>query len=261
MISSPTGPPTHAEHYFSRSARALHSLVFLIPFLVLYEVGMAIQNSGHIKARSVLINFLSEFGSAGRYLAPVVIVVILVTLHIVRREQWRFDWRLYMAMAAEAVAEAIPLLMFALVWGRQVANQLQGHAAAWLSTMPPMLVGGGSVESWFIGIVTALGAGIYEELVFRLVAIALLHAVFVDLIGLRRSTGAVLSVLGAAVLFSAYHFTTPAHPFDWAKFLFFTLAGCYLGVIYLLRGFGIVAGVHAFYNIFCVIIAHTGSEG
>jgi hypothetical protein len=257
MISTPSGPPAHSEHYFSRSARAMHSLVFLVPFLLLYEIGMAVQNSGHIKARSVLINFLSEFGSAGRYLAPVVIVVILVTLHIVKREIWRFDWRLYIAMAAEAVAEAIPLLMFALVWGRQIANQLQGHAAAALAATPTMLANGGQMESWFVGIVTALGAGIYEELVFRLIAIALLHGVFVDIIGLKRGVGAVLSVVSAAVLFSAYHFTTAAHPFEWTKFLFFALAGCYLGVIYIMRGFGIVAAVHAFYNIFCVIIAHT----
>ncbi len=253
----------------------MQSLVFLAPLLVLYEIGMAVHAVGaadgsvSIKARSVLINVLSEFGSAGRYLAPVLVVVVLVTLHLVHRQRWRLDWRLTLAMGAEAVAEAIPLLMFALVWGRQVANQLGGAPAATVdASAPPLLQAGangaaltsagGGAESWFVGIVTALGAGIYEELVFRLFAIALLHFVLVDLIGLHRLTGAVLAVVSAAVLFSAYHFTTPANPFDLARFLFFALAGCYLGVIYLTRGFGIVAAVHAFYNIFCVVLAQGG---
>jgi membrane protease YdiL (CAAX protease family) len=246
--------PAESEHYLHRSRRALQSHCLLAPMLLLYEIGMAVHDptagngSVSIKARSLLINFLTEFGWAGRYLAPVMVVVILVSLHVMRREPWRLDWRLYLAMAAEAVAEAIPLLMFALVWGQQIATDL---------VVRQLAAAAGAGESWFVGIVTALGAGVYEELVFRLIAITVLHFVLVDLLGLQRLTGAALAIGCAAVLFSAYHFTTPANPFTWPRFAFFALAGGYLGVVYLARGFGIVAAVHAFYNIFCVIVAKT----
>jgi hypothetical protein len=242
-----------SEHYFQRSRRALQSLCLLVPFLVFYEIGMAVHDpyagngSVSITARSFLINVLSEFGSFGRYLAPVLVVAILVSMHVMRREPWRFDWRLYLAMSAEAVAEAIPLLMFALVWGVQKAGQLSVTLAAGGAAQ----AGG---ESWFVGIVAALGAGVYEELVFRLIAIAVLHFLLVDVIGLKQATGTALAVICAAVLFSAYHFMTPDKAFAWSWFIFFALAGGYLGVIYLARGFGIVAAVHAFYNIFCLII-------
>jgi RimJ/RimL family protein N-acetyltransferase len=61
----------------------------------------------------------------------------------------------------------------------------------------------------------------------------------------------------SSILFSAHHhFGIDSNgsgyilePFVWGKFIFRTLAGVYLALIFSWRGYGIVAGTHAAYNI------------
>ncbi|HEY5504035.1 MAG TPA: hypothetical protein VIK28_02670, partial [Sedimentisphaerales bacterium] len=42
--------------------------------------------------------------------------------------------------------------------------------------------------------------------------------------------------------------------FDWAKFAFRTTAGVYFAALFAIRGFGITAGTHAFYDIIATLI-------
>jgi len=235
-----------AESYFQRSKWPLQALAFVVPFLLFYEAGVAYFGpSTQILARSILLRLLQQFGDVGPYVAGLTVVAVLIGWHMARRDPLRLDWRLYLGMGAESIALAVPLLMFAMLWGRQAAAT--GLAA--------LAQGGGGEPSFMAYMVTSIGAGIYEELVFRLFMIALLHTVFVDVIGLRRLHGAALAVVGAAALFAAYHFGA-RNPFTWEKFFFYLLAGVYLGVVFVLRSFGIVVGVHAFYDIFYAAIQH-----
>lgn len=243
-----SGAVFDAEHYLKRARRPLHALVFLLPFLLLYEIGTVVitrdPDTGqavHIVARSFLGRVLAVFGDAGVLLPGVFVVVALLAWHIASRDRWEFDWRLYLAMTAESVAVAIPLLMFALIWGRQVAVHLQ-------ATQLP-------AYSWQADLVFGVGAGVYEELVFRLIAIALLHTVFVSILELSETTGTLLAVICSAALFASYHFSA-INPFAWGQFIFYALAGVYLGGVFVWRGFGIVAATHAFYDIFYVAIEH-----
>lgn len=246
-------PLLDAEPYFQRSRWPLQSLIFILPFLLFYEVG--VHHYGpptQILARSVLLRLLEQVGDVGPYIAGLTVVAVLVGWHLARRDPIRFDWRLYLGMTAESVALAVPLLMFAMVWGRQAAAT---DPVAAVAMQLAQTLGPANEPTLMAYIVTSLGAGIYEELVFRLFVISLLHFVFADLIGLRNLHAAPLAIVGAAALFAAYHFG-PQNPFAWDKFFFYLLAGGYLGALFVLRGFGIVVGVHAFYDIFYATIQH-----
>lgn len=236
------------EPYFKRSQWPLQSLVFIAPFLLFYEVGVHHYGAPtQILARSVLLRLLEQVGDLGPYLAGLTVAAVLLGWHVVRRDPARLDWRLYLGMGAESVALSVPLLMFAMIWGRQAA-------ATGLAALAGGPGAGGAAEPTMLAyMVTSVGAGIYEELVFRLFVITLLHFVFVDVIGLRSVHGSAWAIFGAAALFAAYHFG-PRNPFGWGKFAFYLLAGGYLGVLFVLRGFGIVVGVHAFYDIFYAAI-------
>jgi len=259
--------PDDREHYFDRSQRPLHALVMLLPLLALYEIGVAMLHDGgpgeHIRARSLLQWFLDQFGPAGEYLPGLTVVVVLLVWHLVGRYPWRFDWRLYLAMTAESVALAIPILMFALMLGRQQGGSAEAATATGAapamdglrSNLPWLLASAQAGSDWWAEMIYSVGAGIYEELVFRLMAIALLHFILVDLIKLDNLTGSVIAIVCAAVLFAAYHFNSVAEVTA-VRFLFFTLAGIYLGGIFALRGFGIVVAVHMFYDIFYVLIQY-----
>src|SRR5262249_27118288 len=96
-------------------------------------------------------------------------------------------------------------------------------------------------------IITFVGAGIYEERLFRL----LLFAGTVWLLR-RVEVPALLALpvaaLGAALIFSAAHHVGPCgETFNGYVFLFRTLAGLYFTLVFQVRGFGIAVGAHACY--------------
>jgi hypothetical protein len=109
-------------------------------------------------------------------------------------------------------------------------------------------------------IVTGVGAGIYEELVFRLILICALMVLFQDVVGIDHKNAVILSVLISAALFSAHHhhitfidghFERGA-PFRWTEFVFRTAAGVYFAFVRHPR-LGIAAGTHA-HDIIATII-------
>ncbi|MCJ7730329.1 MAG: CPBP family intramembrane metalloprotease, partial [Sedimentisphaerales bacterium] len=116
-------------------------------------------------------------------------------------------------------------------------------------------------SSLFADTVTGVGAGIYEELLFRLVLICTLMLLFQDVLGWNKGNSIVLSVLISAAMFGAHHHIdflsgrpNQGDLFDWAKFTFRIIAGVYFAVLFAIRGFGITAGTHAFYDIIATLI-------
>jgi hypothetical protein len=144
-------------------------------------------------------------------------------------EAWSVRWRRVGGLYLEAAALALPLLAFN--WA--VAMTAGGEGASRLDLAA-------------IGI----GAGIYEELVFRLIVISLVVMVGVDLLRLDRGAVAVTAVFLSALAFAAHHHRPiGSEGFELARFAFRTLAGIYLAVIFWFRGYGSAAGCHAAYNL------------
>lgn len=101
----------------------------------------------------------------------------------------------------------------------------------------------------------SIGAGIYEELLFRLILISLMVMIGVDLLRLDRAAVAVTAILLSSLVFAAHHHPPiGAEPFDAVRFLFRTMAGVYLAAIFWFRGYGPAAGCHAAYNLTLVIL-------
>ena len=117
-------------------------------------------------------------------------LVLLLAIHIVGRHPWRFDAFVLPGMLGESLLWTIPLFVFdhVLQTARLVATVAQDRRAV-----------------WFDEVVLSLGAGLYEELVFRLICITALAIVFVDLFKLPRSVAAVAVMILSAGLFAAHH--------------------------------------------------------
>ena len=227
-----------------------------------------------------LQNFLESVGFHGKFAwaaPPLAVIVILLSQQITSRKQWSFWLYDYGLMVIECVLLAIPLIVLTLllstVGSRYLHKGDDGNtAAAQTWTVPTCSsvsgnynsgASSGGVEnafenrsSWLANIVTGIGAGIYEELVFRLILICVLIILFHDVFKLGHTNAVVLSILVSAALFSAHHHVdlfsgklSEMDPFDITEFAFRTMAGIYFAILYAIRGFGITAGTHAFYNI------------
>jgi hypothetical protein len=95
----------------------------------------------------------------------------------------------------------------------------------------------------------SLGAGLYEELLFRVVLVALLSNVM-QLVGFGRIPAGVVAVILGALVFSAFHYVGPlGEPLRLESFVFRALAGVAFSALYLTRGFGITAWTHAIYDV------------
>ncbi|MBL9078874.1 MAG: CPBP family intramembrane metalloprotease [Planctomycetes bacterium] len=105
-------------------------------------------------------------------------------------------------------------------------------------------------------LVGSLGAGIFEELVFRLGLMSLL--VWIGVRAIRAWSLPVWIVGAGAVLVSALVFSWFHHlcgePYDARRFLFRTMAGLLLGVLMWLRGFGVCVYTHTVYNVYFYLV-------
>ncbi len=167
-----------------------------------------------------------------------IITAVLLSWHLMQRDPWRIAPRIPLGIVVEGLVWAAPILLlsslfsaFALA-GDVTTDQLQS-----LPVTDRILI--------------SVAAGLDEELIFRMAGIALLHTIFVDLLGRRGATGALLAIAGTAVLFAWYH-DPGLH--SAAQLVFTFLAGCYLGIVYLLRGFAVVVWAHVLYDIAVTVL-------
>ena len=97
----------------------------------------------------------------------------------------------------------------------------------------------------------SLGAGIYEELLFRVLLVSGLAALARMLFGWEARASGAFAALGGALIFSLFHYVGPlGDEFSLGSFTFRAIAGLLFSALYLLRGFGITAWSHALYDVF-----------
>lgn len=221
-------------------ARPLDALVFLIPLMLFYELG-ASREQGQVVASVLLRQFVHYFGDVGLWAPSLVVVAILLATHLASREPWEIHLRQVGFMYVEAIVMAVPLLILNFLTPRVLL------AAGYPSAVNRMALG--------------VGAGVYEELVFRLILISLMIFIFVDLLRIKTGYVAVAALVVSSLAFSAHHHR-PIGPeeFDLTRFIFRAGAGLYLGVIFWFRGYGPAAGCHAAYNVALVSLSATSDR-
>lgn len=258
------------ENYAQLSTQPLHILAFLTPLLIAYEIGSALYLSHGagadggvsrtIRAEGLLTQFFRWFGVGGLYLPGIALVVVLLLWHAMTRAKWTIRLPVLGWMFVEAVAWTPPLVVLLQFVGRLATGGAAGGApvaTALVGTQPGL----GGLEALSVPerATIAIGAGLYEELLFRMLAIAGVHLIAADLLGVKDKWARGVAVAVSAAAFALYHDVTLASGgLDWAKLVIFALAGVYFGVIYVVRGFGIVVGTHALYDLAVLILLPSG---
>lgn len=231
------------RRYLREARRPWHCLLFLLPWVVIYESGAwAVTRGGgagrELLAHSMIQGVLSWFGFVGVWVPGVALVVALLVWHRRRRDRWRTRGWVLAGMVVESLVLAVPLLVISGLFAPPPGEATAGIGAK---------------------LVAALGAGVYEELLFRLLLISALIWFLVEVIRVPTPAGPAVAVVLAAIVFSLCHFApVGCEPFDWATFWFKLVAGLYLSAIYLGRGLGVASGSHAAYNLVLVWMHNGG---
>jgi membrane protease YdiL (CAAX protease family) len=238
------------RRYFENTRTHTYSLLFALPLLVLYEVGammIAGRAGGMRNGADVLLRTLLSAGGLNGTLAFTAVLAVGAAV-IVGLEQKRKRVSVRPAYFAGMLAESAA---YAVLFGGMIAAATQ----VLLGGMVRMAADQGSITRlpMLDGVVLSLGAGIYEELLFRVLLTGGLFALLVA-IGIRKRTSGVIAVVVSAFIFSAFHYIGPyAYPLELNSFTFRFLAGLAFSALYMIRGFGVAAWTHALYDVFLVL--------
>jgi len=251
----PRSPAARATRYWQASRAPRHSLLLALPLLVLYELLAfllsraelsQVRNGADVLLKSVFV------AVGGRYGLTAFSAVLLLTGAILvwrdRRARGRIEPRLLPLMLGEAAGYAVLLgavasaLTSLLLHGRLASLWPQGAEAGFAGfNLPTQLM-------------ISLGAGLYEELLFRVLLVAGLALLARRGFGWRPLPAGAFAAGVGALIFSLFHYIGPlGDTFTLGSFTFRAVAGLLFSILYLLRGFGITAWAHALYDVFLAL--------
>lgn len=228
--------------YFLQTRSSFYSFLFTIPLFFIYEVGilflskddiLVVRNGADFLMRSIL----ESFGIFGLYGLGAIFLIGFIITYIYffndkSNKSIRADYLFIMIF--ESVCWAL-ILYFLLSKFMLVLMNPIGKTITQQVTL-------------------AVGAGIYEEFLFRVMLISGLTGIigFVFLWSEKVRKAAALII--AAGIFSAFHFVGDyGDYFSMELFLLRFFAGIVLGLLYIARGFGITAYAHSIYDLIVLI--------
>jgi hypothetical protein len=228
--------------YLKATRHPWAALVFLGPLLAVYEGGVLWLGGDRGErmrngADAWMRWGLDVFGVGHVLAAPVIVLLVLLVW-----TWWRWEDR----------AEDPPAILFGtafescffafLLWNfsRNFGPIVEGLGLPLQITIqtPPLA-----------RILTFIGAGIYEEALFRLGLFVGLYAVM-RAVRLPKLVAVLMAALVAAAAFAAAHHVGPyGEPVRADYVVFRAVAGLYFTLLFVLRGFGIAVGAHAGYDV------------
>ncbi|NQV49421.1 MAG: CPBP family intramembrane metalloprotease [Candidatus Marinimicrobia bacterium] len=230
------------RQYLSSSKTIHYSLVMTLPVLVIYEIGILVlfrnsffemRNTGEILLRNLFesLHLTNAYAVSG-ILLGCFIAVMWRGYSIEKRPGIRANYIIYMLL--ESIFWASILFM---------AMQLFSHMSLQII----------SLEDKISNMNLALGAGIFEELIFRLVLISAILVILDRGLALDPVFAVPVSIVLAACVFAAFHLFMEVYYFPvFAQRVF---GGTILGTLFYFRGYGISVYAHIIYNI--LILAET----
>ena len=229
--------------------RPLPTLIALLPFILLLEVtllsGGFDSTASRVLAHVQLGEVLRSLGLSPIFIlhaTGLLVIAILIAWHALTGASWRIHWGEPLQLIFEGVISAAPLLA----------------GAAFLGTLSDttLTINGLAPDSSLDAIATAIGAGLSEELLFRMIGVAAVYWPMVTVVKLTHNQSIIVAFAATPAAFTLYHgpsaMTTTA-------IVFVLGAGLYLGALYVLRGFAVVVIAHAVYDAVVLLASSQGS--
>ena len=224
--------------YWRSTRSPLYSFLFTVPLFLIYEIGIFLTSSDDMfvlrnGADALMRQILATFGITGLYWVGLIFLIGFIIAFILQRKYWeetQIHSDYFLLMMVESVGWSVLIYFF-------MSN-------VYLLLMNP-------TGSMLVQQVTlAVGAGIYEEFLFRVMLIAGISVILGFIFQWSDKTRNWAAMVIAAGIFSSFHFIGEYGDFfSFNIFMIRFLAGIALGTLYFLRGFGITAWSHAVYDL------------
>lgn len=224
--------------YLHWSRDAAVGLFAVLPLWIVYEaLRWLLAPEDRNGAEVLLLQELARFGDRGHLFASgaFAVLVLVAARSLVRRH---IPWlRVAAVIALEGTIYALMLGPLTSALTASATRLLAVDAAS------------GALVANLVG---SLGAGIFEELVFRLGLMSLL--VWIGLRAVRawsmpRTLALVFAVVASGLVFSWFHHLC-GQPYDRSVFVYRTIAGMLLGLLMWARGYGVCVYTHAVYDVY-----------
>lgn len=211
------------------------NLFLILPLLIVYEIGIRVSKLDLRNAAEVILKDFYWLMGADyvRYfhwiLALIIIFCFLRTASVERPFV-----TIFFAILLES-------LLLAMLLGPLLSYLIGGFLLQYDLT---------SVTAFSSSVLLSVGAGVYEEIVFRFLLLGGLFALCRHAFQFPFWLAATIALLVSSVLFSVYHHIGPfAQAITAPVFVFRFVAGMALGLVFMFRGFGVAVYLHAFYDI------------
>jgi len=225
-----------AYRQYLNSSKSLHySLILTLPVLAMYEMGtillfrdsfFELRNSGEILLRS-LFEFLGLTN-------PLIVSGILLILFIIVMVR---GYKIEKKPGIHA-NYIVYMLLESMFWGALIFIALQ-----LFTQLPLQLI---TMEEKLSNINLAIGAGIFEELIFRLVVISAILVILECGLTFESQYAIPLAIILSAIIFAAFHLFMEVYSFP--VFSQRVIGGILLGCLFYVRGYGISVYAHIIYN-------------
>jgi hypothetical protein len=233
--------------YWTATRRPFPSLLLVAPLVIAYEwavmwLGGAAPGKVRTGADTWMRDVLASLGLNDRWLLPLLLAVILLGWQVVSYRDWRFSPGILAGMVVESLVWAVMLVGISRLIDAGFSYLEQGGS-------PVLAIEPARESAFAASLVGYVGAGIYEETLFRLILVPVFFGVL-RLLQAPQVLASTLAVTGSALLFAlAHHAGMPGEPFTWFAFVFRWMAGVFFAWVFVLRGFGVAVGTHATYDI------------
>jgi hypothetical protein len=251
-------PPLRARGVrgYLHRANLFTSLLLVFPLFLIYQVAVLRLPDAMNGADLLTARLWSLLGhSLQNYLVFnfVLLCIFLLALLVLRHRQ-HFELRLFLPVIFESG-------IYALTMGAAI-----NFAMHLLGINPTLAIGGAlhplAVAAEKAGLATriaiSLGAGVHEELVFRLLLIPALTFLFTQIMGMGRVLALLSAFVISSVLFSAAHHVIGGDPFHTGVFVYRIFCGLIFATLFQFRGFAVAVYTHALYDIFVFLFGNAG---
>lgn len=233
------------KQYLTDTKSLLYSFLFSVPLFLIYEALILISqpNSDQIVRISVDVWMKTLFSSLGVNAVSFSLFVMLLLGFVIlikeRQKLKELHFRYFPVLLVESAIYGIVIAIISSFITNAVLNMSLANPVEQLNYLQKLAL--------------SLGAGLYEELFFRVILVTLFIWIFDKVFNNKRWASVIAAVTLSALLFSAVHYTGSMGDFFTLDSFFYRFVfGLILNGLYVWRGFGVAAWTHALYDVLVI---------